>query len=116
MNKYKTIDEYISSFPQSTQLFLNNIKKTIKEVVPEALETISYGMPTFKLKKNLIHFAAYKHHIGIYPTPSGVEVFKKELKEYKTSKGAIQFPLNKPIPLDLIRRIVKYRRNEVLND
>jgi uncharacterized protein YdhG (YjbR/CyaY superfamily) len=116
MNKYKTIDEYISSFPQSTQLFLKDIRNTIKEIIPDATETISYGMPTFKLKKNLIHFAAYKHHIGIYPTPSGVEVFKKELEEYKTSKGAIQFPLNKPIPLDLIRRIVKYRRNEVLNN
>lgn len=116
MNKFKTIDEYILSFPDDIQNILKRIRKAIKEEVPEATEDISYGMPTFKLNGNLIHFAAYKHHIGFYPTPSGVEVFKKELEEYKTSKGAIQFPLNKPIPLDLIRRIVKYRRNEVLND
>lgn len=85
------------------------------EIIPDATEAISYGMPTFKINGNLIHFAAYKHHIGIYPTPSGVKEFKKELKKYKTSKGAIQFPINKPIPLNLIRRIVKYRLNEVLN-
>ena len=89
MNKFKTIDEYISTFPKSTQLILNEIRKAIKELVPEATEAISYGMPTFKLNGNLIHFAAYKHHIGLYPTSSGVAAFKKELKKYKTSKGAI---------------------------
>ncbi len=113
MDKFKTIDEYISSFPKSTQTILKGIRKAIQEEAPEATEVISYGMPTFKLKKNLIHFAAYKHHIGIYPTPSSVEEFKKELEEYKTSKGAIQFPLNDPFPLDLVRRIVRYRIKEM---
>jgi len=112
-NKFKTIDEYISSFPKSTQLILNEIRKNIKEVVPEATEAISYGMPTFKLNGNLIHFAAYKHHIGFYPTPSGVEAFKKDLEKYKTSKGTIQFPIDQPIPLELFKRIVKYRVNEI---
>lgn len=115
MNKYKTIDEYISSFPMTTQIILKDIRKAIKEIVPEATEAISYGMPTFKLNGNLIHFAAYKHHIGFYPTPSGVEAFKKDLEKYKTSKGAIQFPIDKPMPLALFRKIVKYRVKEMLN-
>ncbi len=113
MKKYKTIDEYISSFPISTQKILESIRKALKEEVPEATETISYGMPTFKLNGNLVHFAAYKHHIGFYPTPSGVEAFKKDLEKYKTSKGAIQFPIDQPIPLELFKRIVRYRVKEL---
>jgi uncharacterized protein YdhG (YjbR/CyaY superfamily) len=113
MDKFKTIDEYISSFPKSTQTILRSIRKAIQEVAPEATEAISYGMPTFKLNGNLIHFAAYKHHIGFYPTPSGVEAFKKDLEKYKTSKGAIQFPIDQPIPIDLFKRIVKYRVKEM---
>lgn len=114
MNKFETIDEYISTFPKSTQLILEEIRQAIKEIAPEAIETINYQIPTFKLNGNLVHFAAYKHHIGFYPTPSGVEAFKNELKKYKTSKGAIQFPLNKPIPLELLKKIVKYRVKEML--
>lgn len=114
MNKFKTIDEYILSFPKSTQNILKEIRTAVKEEAPDATEAISYGMPTFKLNGNLVHFAAYKHHIGFYPTPSGVEAFKKDLKKYKTSKGAIQFPIDKPIPLDLFRKIVKYRVKEML--
>jgi len=113
MNKYKTIDDYISSFPISTQKILESIRKALKEEVPEATEAISYGMPTFKLNGNLVHFAAYKHHIGFYPTPSGVEAFKKDLEKYKTSKGAIQFPIDQPIPLELFKRIVRYRVKEL---
>ena len=113
MNKYKTIAEYISSFPMSTQKILESIRKALKEEVPEATETISYGMPTFKLNGNLVHFAAYKHHIGFYPTPSGVEAFNKDLEKYKTSKGAIQFPIDQPIPLELFKRIVRYRVKEL---
>ena len=113
MNKFKTIDEYISSFPKPTQTILKDIRKAIKEVVPEATEAISYGMPTLKLNGNLIHFAAYKHHIGFYPTPSGVQAFKKELEKYKTSKGAIQFPIDKPMPLNLFKRIVRFRVKEM---
>lgn len=113
-SKFETIDKYISSFPKSTQKILKSVRKTIKEVVPEAIEAISYGMPTFKLNGNLVHFAGYKSHIGFYPTPSGVEAFKKDLEKYKTSKGAIQFPLDKPMPLDLFKKIVKYRVKEML--
>lgn len=113
-SKFESIDEYISSFPVSTQKILKSVRKTIKELVPEAIEAISYGMPTFKLNGNLVHFAGYKSHIGFYPTPSGVEAFKKDLEKYKTSKGAIQFPLDKPMPLDLFKKIVKYRVKEML--
>ena len=114
MNKFETIDDYILSFPKATQIILKKIRKAIKEEAPEATEAISYGMPTFKLNGNLVHFAAYKHHIGFYPTPSGVEAFKKDLEKFKTSKGAIQFPIDKPMPLDLFKKIVKYRVKEML--
>ncbi|MBI2356813.1 DUF1801 domain-containing protein [Candidatus Dojkabacteria bacterium] len=104
--KYLSIDEYIKDFPLETQEKLVEIRKIVHEVAPNAIEAISYGMPTFKLGGNLVHFAGYKKHIGFYPTPSPIESFKKELSEYKTSKGAVQFPLDKPLPLDLIRRMV----------
>ncbi len=92
---------------------LQRLRQLIRETVPEAVEAISYQMPTFKLGgKNLIHFAAFKNHIGVYPTPSGVEAFKEELSPYKNAKGSVQFPLNQPLPFNLIKRIVEYRVNE----
>jgi uncharacterized protein YdhG (YjbR/CyaY superfamily) len=104
-----TIDEYIAGFPMDIQVILQKIRQTIKEAAPEALEAISYQMPTFKLNGNLVHFAAYKNHIGFYPIPSGIEKFKAELSVYKQGKGSVQFPIDKPIPYDLIKRIVEFR-------
>lgn len=103
-----TIDDYIAQFPTDVQSKLKDLKRVIKEAAPESAEKISYGMPTFFLHKNLVHFAAFKNHIGFYPTPSGIEAFKEELGAYKTSKGAVQFPLNQPLPLDLISHIVAF--------
>lgn len=111
----ETINEYISEFPKDIQEKLENIRKTIQEAAPEATEKISYGMPTFYLNSNLVHFAAFKKHIGFYPTPNGIENFKDELSKYKTSKGAIQFPLDKKIPYELIKEIVRFRVNESTN-
>jgi uncharacterized protein YdhG (YjbR/CyaY superfamily) len=112
--QFKTIDEYISTFPEDVRTILNELRKTIKEAAPEAEETINYQMPTFTLYGNLVHFAAFKNHIGFYPTPSGMEAFKKELSSYKGAKGSVQFPIDQPLPLPLIRRIVKYRVKENL--
>ena len=112
--KFSTIDEYITSFPKEIQEILEKIRKTISEAAPSAKETISYQMPTFKLKKNLVHFAAFKNHIGFYPTPTGNESFKEELSPYVFGKGSIKFPLNKPIPYDLIKKIVNRRVTELL--
>jgi uncharacterized protein YdhG (YjbR/CyaY superfamily) len=109
------IDKYISDFPKEVQVLLKQVRATIKQAAPESTEAIKYAMPTFVLNGNLVHFAAFKNHIGFYPTPSGIENFKDELSEYKTSKGAIQFPLDKPIPLELISKIVKFRVKENLN-
>jgi len=106
---YTTIDEYIQTFPTETQKRLRAIRKLISKLAPGATEKISYQMPTFYLNGNLIHFAAFAHHIGLYPTPSGVEEFKRELSKYKQGKGSVQFPLDEPLPLDLIGRIVKFR-------
>lgn len=108
-NSFNTIDEYIATFPKETQEILNEVRAAIKESAPEAEEKISYQMPTFFLNGNLVHFAAYKNHIGFYPTPSGIEAFKKELSKYEGAKGSVQFPIEKPMPLKLISRIVKYR-------
>jgi uncharacterized protein YdhG (YjbR/CyaY superfamily) len=110
--QYKTMDEYINTFPEDVQRILNELRQTIKEVAPEAEETINYQIPTFTLNGNLVHFAAFEHHIGFYPTPSGMEAFKKELSEYKGAKGSVQFPIHEPLPLPLIRRIVEYRVKE----
>lgn len=107
-----TIDEYIESFPIDVQDMLQTLRRTIKNSAPKAVEAISYQIPTFKLHGNLVHFAAYKHHIGFYPTSSPVKVFAKELTPYKTSKGAIQFPIGEPLPLALVRKIVKFRVKE----
>lgn len=114
-NTQKSIDEYISKFPQEIQEILQTLRNVIKEVVPNAVEKISYGMPTFALNGNLVHFAAYKNHIGFYPTSSGINTFKEDLLEYKTSKGAVQFPIGKPIPYELIKKIVEFRVNENIN-
>lgn len=107
-----TIDEYIESFPMSIQIKLQELRRTIQEAAPEAEEAISYQMPTFKLNGNLVHFAAYKRHIGFYPTPSAIHAFKDDLAAFKLSKGTIQFPLEQPIPQALVSRIVRYRVNE----
>lgn len=106
----KNIDEYIASFPDEVQQILQNIRSLIKDTATKSTEAIAYGIPTFRLNgKNLVHFAGYSKHIGLYPMASGVENFQDEIGQYKTSKGAIQFPLNKPIPYKLIEKIVKWR-------
>jgi uncharacterized protein YdhG (YjbR/CyaY superfamily) len=110
----KNIDEYIAGFPKEVQVILEEIRTTIRKAAPEAEEAIKYRMPTFTLKGNLVHFAAFKNHIGFYPIPTGIEAFKKELSQYKGGKGSVQFPLDKPIPFDLINRIVKFRVRENL--
>jgi uncharacterized protein YdhG (YjbR/CyaY superfamily) len=110
----KNIDEYISSFPMDVQEILEKVRATIKKAAPEAKETIKYRMPTFTLNGNLVYFAGFKNHIGFYPVPSGIEQFKEELSVYKQGKGSVQFPLDKPMPLDLIRRIVEFRVKENL--
>jgi uncharacterized protein YdhG (YjbR/CyaY superfamily) len=113
-NHYSTIDEYIALFPTDVQKKLNEIRATIKAAAPDAEEKISYQMPAFTLKGILVYFAAYKHHIGFYPTASGIKYFKSEVADYATSKGTIQFPLDKPLPFELIHRIVTYRIQENL--
>ena len=110
--QFKTIDEYISMFPDDVRTILNQVRQTIREAAPEAQETINYQMPTFTLNGNLVHFAGFKNHIGFYPTPTGIEAFKDELSAYKGAKGSVQFPLDQPMPLSLIRRIVEYRVKE----
>jgi uncharacterized protein YdhG (YjbR/CyaY superfamily) len=107
-----SIDEYIRTFPKDVQDKLQALRKTIRKAAPSAEETISYGIPTFDLDGHLVHFAAYKKHIGFYPTSSGVRVFKKELSIYKTSKGTVQFPVGKPLPLALVSKIVRFRVSE----
>jgi len=110
----KNIDEYIAGYPEDVQLILQKIRAIIREAAPEAGETINYGIPTFTLKGNLVHFAAFNKHIGFYPTPSGIEKFKNELSVYEGAKGSVQFPLDKPIPYDLIRDIVLFRVKDTL--
>ncbi|MFD1773491.1 iron chaperone [Paenibacillus rhizophilus] len=106
---YGSIDEYISTCAPEVQDILQTLRKVIQESAPDAKEKISYQMPTFELHGNLVHFAAFKKHIGFYPAPSGIEAFKEELKDYHKSKGTLQFPIGQPLPYDLISRIVKYR-------
>jgi uncharacterized protein YdhG (YjbR/CyaY superfamily) len=106
----KTIDEFIKSYPENVQKILQELRSTIHALAPEATEKIGYGIPTFQLKgKNLIHFSAYKTHIGLYPGPKTIADFEDELAEYETSKGTIQFPLAKPLPMELIKKIVEHR-------
>ena len=111
---FGSIDEYIASFPPDIQARLEAMRATIRAAAPDAEEKISYQMPTFFLKGNLVHFAAFKQHIGFYPAPQGIEEFKDELSKYKGSKGAVQFPLDQPLPLDLVSRIVRFRVAENL--
>jgi len=113
IKKFKTMDEYIKTFPKDVQSILEKMRQTIRKAAPEAVEAISYQMPTFKLNgKNLVHFAAFKNHIGFYPIPSGIEAFKKALSPYKQGKGSVQFPIDKPIPYDLVKKIVIFRVKE----
>ena len=107
-----SIDEYIADFPLETQKALQEVRALIRASAPEAIETISYAIPTFDLHGHLVHFAGYEKHVGFYPTGSGVEAFKEELKPYKSGKGSVQFPLGQPLPTDLIRRIVELRVQE----
>jgi uncharacterized protein YdhG (YjbR/CyaY superfamily) len=107
--KITTIDQYIQGFPGEVRRILTQLRATIREAAPEAAEKISYRMPTFYYNGNLVHFAAFKHHIGFYPDSSGIEAFKEKLKKYKCGKGSVQFPINAPLPLDVIASIVKFR-------
>jgi uncharacterized protein YdhG (YjbR/CyaY superfamily) len=111
----KNIDEYIAGFPQDVREILETIRMTIRDAAPEAAEKISYQIPTFTLKGNLVHFAAFKNHIGFYPTSSGIEKFKNELSAYEGAKGTVRFPLDKPIPYNLISKIVRFRVQENLD-
>lgn len=109
------IDTYISGLPRNVRIILESLRGTIRDAAPHAEETLKYGIPTFTLNdSNLVHFGGYKNHIGFYPAPSGIEAFKKELSVYKNAKGSVQFPIDEPLPLALIRKIVKFRVKENL--
>lgn len=112
VTKPENIDQYISGFPEEIQVILEEIRTTIQNAAPKAIEKISYAMPSFYLNGNLVYFAAFKNHIGFYPTSSGIEAFQDEISHYKNSKGAVQFPINQKIPLALITKIVKFRVKE----
>lgn len=114
LTSYHNIDEYIALFPEDVQKKLEEIRSTIRAAVPDATEKISYQVPTFFLHGNLVHFAAFTHHISFFPASSGVQAFAQELAAYETSKGTIKFPIDTPIPLDLIRKITEYRAAENL--
>jgi uncharacterized protein YdhG (YjbR/CyaY superfamily) len=107
-----TIDEYIARFPAHVRTILSALRSTIRRSAPQATEKMSYRIPTFFLNGNLVHFAAFGRHIGFYPGPTGIERFEKELKRYKSAKGSVQFPLDEPLPLDLIAEIVEFRVGE----
>ena len=110
----ETLDSYIDTFDEKTQVVLEEIRSAIQEVAPQAEECISYKIPTYKLKGNLVHFAGYKKHIGFYPAPSGIKEFKTEIEKFKWAKGSVQFPLDAPLPIDLIKRITEFRVKENL--
>ena len=112
MSKSTEVDNYIASFPTDTQKVLEQMRSTVKLAAPEAQEIMNYGIPTLALEGNLVHFGGFKSHIGFYPAPSGIEAFKEELSVFKGAKGSIQFPLDQPLPLDLITRITKFRVDE----
>jgi uncharacterized protein YdhG (YjbR/CyaY superfamily) len=114
MKEVSTIDHYINAYPPDVQAILKKVRQTIQNAAPDAEETIRYGIPTFRLNGNLVHFAAAKNHLGFYPTPSGIETFKKELASYEVSKGTVRFPLDQPIPFELIAKIVTFRVKETL--
>lgn len=109
---FSSIDEYIQAFPDAVQDKLQSLRRLIQKAAPEAREKISYQMPTFFLNGNLVHFGAHANHIGFYPTPSGISRFKKELSRYASSKGAVQFPLDEPLPFELVGKIVRFRVQE----
>ncbi len=115
MKNFETIDEYIASFPKNVQILLQQLRQAIREAAPEAQEAISYRMPAFKLHGNLVWFAAFKDHVGFYPKASGIEAFREKLSAYDVSKGTVRFPMDKPIPLDLVAEIVRFRVKENLN-
>jgi uncharacterized protein YdhG (YjbR/CyaY superfamily) len=110
--EYSDIEGYIASFPHEIQPLLQEVRKAIQEAAPEAREVIRYGIPTFRFRGNLVHFAAYDKHLGFYPTPSGIEAFKEELSKFELGKGTVRFPLDASIPLDLIKKIVAFRVKE----
>lgn len=113
MNNYRTVDEYIASFPEDTRVLLAMMRETIRIAAPGAEESIAYGMPAYKtFKKPLVYFAGFKSHIGFYATPTGHSEFAKELSKYKQGKGSVQFPIDEPLPLELVSRIVKFRVKE----
>ena len=113
---FNSIDEYIATFPEEIQKILEELRATIRASASDAEEKISYQMPTFALKGNLVHFAAHKKHIGFYPSPSGIQAFKHELSIYEGAKGSVRFPIDKPLPLELISKIVKFRVTENLEN
>ena len=108
-NGKELVDKYIAGFPKATQILLEKIRLTIKKAEPKAAETIGYGIPTFKLNGNLVHYAGYENHIGFYPGAAGIASFKKEISVYKNAKGSVQFPIDKPLPLSLVTAITKFR-------
>lgn len=112
--QFETVDEYIGTFPKNVQDILQKLRQTIRKAAPEANEKISYQIPTFAFHGNLVHFAAFKNHIGFYPAPSGIEAFKKELSRYKGAKGSVQFPISEPLPFSVVSKIVKFRVQENL--
>jgi len=112
--RFKNIDEYIAAFPEDVQTILEKMRQTIGKAAPEAEEAISYGIPTFKLNGNLVHFAGFKDHISFFPTARGVAAFRKELSSYAVSKGTVRFPLERPIPYDLVRKVTMFRRRQNL--
>ncbi len=113
MKNFASIDEYISAYPAEVQVILQKLRQTIKAAAPDAVEAMKYGIPTFRLNnKNLVHFGGFKTHIGFFPAPSGIKQFENELKQYQTGKGTIQFPLNQPIPYDVVTKVVKFRVEE----
>lgn len=114
MEKPTTIDDYIATYPADVQEILQKVRATIKTAAPQATEAISYGMPTFKLHGNLVHFGAFKSHLGFYPIPSGMDQFQEELAPFKSGKGSVQFPFDQPMPYELITKIVKFRVTENL--
>jgi uncharacterized protein YdhG (YjbR/CyaY superfamily) len=116
MKTYLTVDEYINNFPEDVQKLLQKIRQTIQKAAPQATEAIAYGIPTFKLNGNLVHFGGYKEHIGFYPAPVGIEAFKKELASYQSGKGTVKFPVDKPLPLELVTKIVKLRVKQNLEN
>ena len=113
--EFKTIDEYIATFPKNIQIILEELRQAIRDSAPDAEEVISYQMPAFRLKGILVYFAAFKNHIGFYPTSSSVTEFRKDLSKYEVSKGTVRFPIEEPIPLDLVKKMVRYRVKENLS-